>query len=141
MLAFAQLVGKITNDLVYNKLPHGVLDELNKINPKDGKGNRSHKHHQFLSENIGYRELIEHLGKISAFASMYGFGEYKKAKAYIDQLVPDLRTGAQIGLDFPILANDFASISNNEAVSFTEVTHGFSEKEVQLDITFAESSD
>jgi hypothetical protein len=93
-----QVIGKITNEIVYNKLPKGVLDELQRLNPKNEKGNRVHKHFQFLSESVGYRQLIEHFGKLSIIFSMYKFGEYKKAKAHIDQLMPDYRVGAQIPL-------------------------------------------
>jgi len=97
-----QIVGKITNDIVYNKLPRGVLDELKRLNPKDEKGNRKHKHFQFLSENVGYRELLQHLGKLSVIFTMYGKGEYKKAKAHIDSLLPDHREGVQLPLDMPV---------------------------------------
>ncbi|MEN6671346.1 P63C domain-containing protein [Psychrobacter sp. B38] len=107
-----QYVGKITNEIVYNKLPRGVLDELNKLNPKNEKGNRKHKHHQFLSENVGYRELLQHFGKLSVIFSMYGEGEYKLAKAHIDSLLPDFRVGKQLGLDIPMDANDYSSISS-----------------------------
>jgi hypothetical protein len=56
------LVGKLTNQLVYEKLPEGVLDELRRKNPVDPEtGGRKHKHHQFLSENLGVKGLHEHL--------------------------------------------------------------------------------
>lgn len=97
-----QYVGKITNEIVYNKLPRGVLDELNKLNPKNEKGNRKHRHHQFLSENVGYRELLQHFGKLSVFFSLYGEGDYKRAKAHIDSKLPDFREGAQLSLDVTI---------------------------------------
>lgn len=94
-----QYVGKITNEIVYNKLPRGVLDELNKLNPRNEKGNRKYRHHQFLSENVGYRELLQHFGKLSVFFSLFGVGEYKLAKSLIDSKLPDYREGAQLSLD------------------------------------------
>lgn len=48
-----QYVGKIINKYVYEKLPEGVLEELKKKNPADQNGIRSHRHHQFLTEDIG----------------------------------------------------------------------------------------
>lgn len=55
-------VGRLTNTLVYDKLPVGVLDELQKRNPtKEGTAYRKWKHHQFLSEDIGQNDLRDHL--------------------------------------------------------------------------------
>ena len=55
------VVGKYTNDLVYQRLAPGVLDELQRRNPKDEKGNREGKHHQLLTGDIGIPALQQHL--------------------------------------------------------------------------------
>lgn len=102
-----QYIGKITNEIVYQKLPKGVLNELRKLNPKNDRGNRKHKHFQFLSENVGYRELLQHFGKLSVIFGMYNEGDYKKAKAHIDSLLPDYRQGAQLSLDMPVTPSSF----------------------------------
>ncbi|MDP9522409.1 P63C domain-containing protein [Pseudomonas putida] len=58
-------VGKLTNQLVYERLPSGVLDELRVRNPKkEGSGQRQWRHHQFLSEDIGQNDLRDHLLQI-----------------------------------------------------------------------------
>ncbi len=62
-----KLVGKITNDIVYGRLAPGVLAELQKINPKDSKGNRVVKHHQFLTDNKGHTALDRHIHTVIAF--------------------------------------------------------------------------
>jgi|SRR5690554_278698 len=55
-------VGKLTNQIVYEKLPTGVLDQLRERNPKQEEtGRRQWKHHQFLSEDIGQNDLRDHL--------------------------------------------------------------------------------
>lgn len=60
-------VGKLTNMLVYEKLPPGVLEELQTRNPtKVGTGYRRWKHHQFLSEDIGQEDLRDHLLQLVA---------------------------------------------------------------------------
>lgn len=60
-------VGKLTNMLVYEKLPQGVLEELQTRNPtKIGTGYRRWKHHQFLSEDIGQEDLRDHLLQLVA---------------------------------------------------------------------------
>lgn len=48
-----QCVGKLTNEIVYERLPKGVLDELRRRNPPDDNGRRKHKHHQYLTEDVG----------------------------------------------------------------------------------------
>lgn len=54
------IVGKITNEIVYERLPEGVLDELQKKNPySDGK--RKKRHHQLLTTDTGVPHLDKHL--------------------------------------------------------------------------------
>jgi hypothetical protein len=57
-------VGTLTNELVYEKLPPGVLDKLKLKNPKTPRGNRRYRHHQFLSEDIGDLHLEKHLSAV-----------------------------------------------------------------------------
>ena len=54
-------VGKLTNKLIYEKLPPGVLDELKKKTPKDDKGRRKHQFHRFLTNDIGNPHLEKQL--------------------------------------------------------------------------------
>lgn len=56
-----QVVGHLTNDLVYERLAPGVLDELKRITPKDEKGRRKHKFFQRLTQDVGHERLREHL--------------------------------------------------------------------------------
>lgn len=60
-----QYVGILTNELIYEKLPPGVLDELREKNPKTTKGYRKHRHHQFLTENIGNPHLERHIASVT----------------------------------------------------------------------------
>lgn len=61
-----RLVGYLTESIVYKRLPSGVLDELKRKNPKDEKGRRKHKHHQFLTEEVGNPHLERHLAVVIA---------------------------------------------------------------------------
>lgn len=55
-------VGKLTNELVYKRLPNGVLDELRKRNPVvPEKKRRAYTFTQFLSEDCGQPDLKNHL--------------------------------------------------------------------------------
>lgn len=61
-----QVVGRITNNLVYKQLPPGVLEELRKRNPTNEKGHRSRRFHQYLTEDIGNPHLERHLASVIA---------------------------------------------------------------------------
>ncbi|WP_051901499.1 P63C domain-containing protein [Methylotenera sp. L2L1] len=47
------VVGTYTNDLVWERLIPGLKEELNARNPKNEKGYRTHKHHQWLNDEVG----------------------------------------------------------------------------------------
>lgn len=51
-------IGKLTRSLIYDPLPTGVREELERKNPYiPQKKGRKHKHHQFLTEKIGNEHL------------------------------------------------------------------------------------
>jgi hypothetical protein len=54
-------VGKWINRTIYEQLPPGVLDELRRLNPVAAHGYRRHKHHQFLTENMGNAHLTDQI--------------------------------------------------------------------------------
>lgn len=58
------LVGKLTNIVVYKRLPPGVIEELKDKNPTVN-GRRKYKHHQFLTEDIGNPHLEKHLASVT----------------------------------------------------------------------------
>lgn len=55
------LVGKLTNDVVYERLAPALMEELEKKNPKGENGRRASKHHQWLTDDIGHPSLAQHL--------------------------------------------------------------------------------
>jgi P63C domain len=50
-----QVVGYYTRDIVYARLAPGIVEELERRNPKDDKGERRGRHHQLLTDDIGIR--------------------------------------------------------------------------------------
>lgn len=60
-LGHPQYLGKFINKYVYERLPQGVLEELENKNPFNENGNRKYRHHQFLSEGIGDDNLKKQL--------------------------------------------------------------------------------
>lgn len=56
------ILGHITNDIVYDRLPVGVLPKLQELNPTDEQSKRrKYKHHQFLSTDVGQPDLRDHI--------------------------------------------------------------------------------
>jgi hypothetical protein len=62
-----QIVGHYTNDLVYERLAPGILEELQGRNPKDERGRRRAKHQQWLTEDVGHPALAQHLYALIGF--------------------------------------------------------------------------
>ena len=60
-----QFVGKLTNELIYEKLPDGVLQQLREKNPLTSGGYRKHRHHQFLTMDIGNPHLERHVAAVT----------------------------------------------------------------------------
>jgi P63C domain len=61
------VVSHYIKDLVYERLGPGIVQELERKNPTDGKGRRKSKHHQWLTEDIGHPALAQHLYALIGF--------------------------------------------------------------------------
>lgn len=61
------VVAHYTKDLVYERLAPGILAELERRNPKDERGQRKRRHHQWLTEDIGHPALAQHLYALLGF--------------------------------------------------------------------------
>jgi len=56
-----KIVGKLTNRLIYEQLPKGVLEDLREKNPVTPKGYRKHKFFQYLTSDIGNPHLANQI--------------------------------------------------------------------------------
>jgi len=91
------VVAKWTNDLVYERLAPGLLDELKARNPsKEGK--RKHKHFQFLSDEVGEPRLIEHFGGLIALGRVAT--NWRKYKEMVERAYPKSGDNLMLDLDF-----------------------------------------
>lgn len=59
------IVGTYTNDLIYERLAPGVLEELEKRNPKKETGRRKSAHHQHLTPDLGTPALKQHISHVT----------------------------------------------------------------------------
>lgn len=64
------MAGKLTKELIYDRLPDGVIEEIKRINPKRlsgaAKGLHEKHHHRFLTADVGN----PHLDKLIASVTM-----------------------------------------------------------------------
>ena len=91
-------VANYTRDLVYERLGPSVLAELERKNPRDSKGRRKGKFHQWLTDDIGVPMLAQHLHAVImlqrlAIANGYGWKRFVRS---VDQVMP--KRGANLEL-------------------------------------------
>ena len=74
-------VAKDTNNIVYDRLAPGVLDELRRKNRTVKPGRRRHKHFQWLTDEVGHPKLKEHLvGAMALMRAAPNWGAFKRAR-------------------------------------------------------------
>lgn len=88
------VVGKYTIDLVYERLAPGLVDELEKKNPKNENGNRKTKHHQWMTDDVGHPALTAHMHSVMGF--MRASDNWDQLMAMMDRAFP--KKGTQISL-------------------------------------------
>jgi hypothetical protein len=91
-----QVVANYTKDLVYERLAPGILRELEARNPKDDRGNRKNKHHQWLTEDVGHPALAQHLYAVVAL--MRVSQNWNQFKSMLNQALP--KRGDTLSLPF-----------------------------------------
>lgn len=95
------LLGHITNDVVYDRLPTGVIDKLRELNPtQEETKRRKHKHHQFLSAEVGQPDLRDHILQIIPIMKISR--DWNTFKRHLDVAFP------KSGTQFDLLANEDA---------------------------------
>jgi P63C domain len=91
-----QVVGHYTNDLVYDRLTKGMLDELRRLNPKGETGRRKHRNYQFLTPEIGYPALNQRIYELLGMAR--ASSSWEQFYRLVDRTFPKL--GDTISLPF-----------------------------------------
>lgn len=90
------VAGRITNDIIYERLAPGVLAELRRIAPRDVKGRRKHRYHQRLTSDIGHPALREHLA--SVITLMKVSTSWRRFYAMLNRALP--KWGSTLSLEF-----------------------------------------
>lgn len=82
-------VGKLTNKLIYEKLPPGVLKELRRKNPTDPVSKRrKHKHHQLLTEDAGHPHLQNQITAVTTLLRATPSGKWKFFETLFNEAFP-----------------------------------------------------
>jgi hypothetical protein len=95
------VVGHYTNNLVFDRIAPGLLRELQSKSPKNEKGYRPNRLHQWLTEDVGDPMLAQHLHSIVmlqrlSIANGHGWQRFLHS---VDQVMP--RRGDTLPLPFP----------------------------------------
>ena len=79
-----QYFGKLTNNLVYRRLAPGLLKRLKER--REERGSKSNKLHSWLSEDIGFREVLVHLGTVVGIMKLNS--DYEAFERQLDIVAP-----------------------------------------------------
>lgn len=79
-----QYFGSLTNNLIYRRLAPGLLKKLKER--REERGSRSNKLHSWLSEDIGLRSVLVHLGLVVGLMKINT--DYKAFERQLDQVAP-----------------------------------------------------
>lgn len=80
--------GRLTNEIVYERLAPGVLEELRKTSPRDNKGRLKHHYHRRLTDDVGHPKLLQHLGAVVACMKLSKDGDYDGFIKVLDKHYP-----------------------------------------------------
>jgi P63C domain len=82
------MAAQLTLDIVYRRLAPGVLEELQRLSPKDGHGRRKSKLFQRLSVDFGHPKLKEHLAAVTALMKSEEDGQYETFEKRLNRALP-----------------------------------------------------
>lgn len=95
------VVALYTNDLVYQRIAPSLLPMLEQKSPKNDKGYRKNKFHQWLTEDVGHPMLAQHLHSVIMFQRLainsgYGWNRFVKM---LDQVLPKKGSNLELPLE------------------------------------------
>ena len=96
-----QVIGHLTNDVIYSRLAPGVLVELRKKSPKDDKGRRHYHLHRWTTEDIGHPKLREHLASVITLMKVVPNKSWRKFMSMLNRALPKYGDTLSLGLGEP----------------------------------------
>ena len=92
-----RVIGKYTNDIVYERLAPKVLEKLKLKNPQLPTGRRKYKHFQWFTPDVGHSKLKEHL--IGVMALMRAAPNWTAFYRSLQRAYPKLNETIPLALD------------------------------------------
>jgi hypothetical protein len=100
-------IGKLTNKLIYEKLPPGVLPQLRRKNPADAATKRrKHKHFQFLTDEIGNVHLANQITAVTTLLRATPKGNWRFFETLFNNAYPPPQGDLFAGLDVERLLDE-----------------------------------
>jgi hypothetical protein len=90
--------GKLTDELIYKKLPPGVREELRKKSPSNEKYQRRHKLYRFLTEDVGDPHLEKQVAIVTTLMKVSN--SWRAFLGLFERAFADPNAGVQVSL-FP----------------------------------------
>ena len=91
------VVGRYTNDCVWDRLAPGLREELERLNPKNETGSRRARHHQWLTSDVGHPALQKHLNGVMAL--MRASSNWDNFRRLLQRAYPKVNTTFEMPLD------------------------------------------
>jgi hypothetical protein len=102
-------VGKLTNKLIYEKLPPGVLPQLKRSNPVlPETKRRKHKHFQFLTDTVGNVHLEKQITAVTTLLRATPDGNWKLFETLFNHAYPPAQGDLFADLDVERLLDEQA---------------------------------
>ena len=92
------VIGKITDNIIYDRLQPGILKKLRDLNPKTETGSRKRRHHQYFTGDIGVPELREHLSNVTVLMKVSS--KWEQFIDMLDKAKPRVGDTLKLDLDF-----------------------------------------
>jgi hypothetical protein len=103
-------IGQLTNKLIYQKLPPGVLLQLRRRNPVDlTTKRRKHKHFQLLTDDIGNVHLEKQIAAVTTLLRATPNGNWRFFETLFNHAFPPAQGELFAGLDVARLLDEKAA--------------------------------
>lgn len=100
-------IGKLTNKLIYDKLPPGVLPQLKRKNPVDAATKRrKHKHFQFLTDTVGNVHLEKQIAAVTTLLRATPDGNWRLFETLFNHAYPPAQGDLFANLDVERLLDE-----------------------------------
>lgn len=94
-----QVIGRWTNDIVYDRIAPGLRQELHRLTPRGEKGRLKHKLFQRLTEQVGHPKLLEHLASVVAL--MKAADDWDQFMRMLDRALPPYGKTLPLPMNLP----------------------------------------